>query len=350
MEKLSQIGLVLNFRLVYDKETGRPKGFGFAEFADADAAASAVRNLNEQEIMGRKLRVDYSNDGSGSNETTGNNNNSSSNSGIMTTNGLPRDGGGAGGAGAPGNNSSSLPSLPPGTDLPPGITCPDAISRTLSTLPPPQLLDILSQMKGLVMSDPAKATELLRQAPQLSYAIFQSLLLLGLVDTSVLASVVEVAASAATAGGATVAAAAAGGPPAQPQLPQFQAQQQQPYMPYAVPPPSAAPPPSVQSQSVPPTLAVPPPPPPIPSTNVQTPNLFQQYPGHHGAGAAASLMPMAAQQQQQPQPQPQPAGGVPSKEDLIRQVLAMTPQQIEQLAPEYRAQIVALRTQLMGGG
>ena len=30
----SSAGRVLNFRLVYDKETGRPKGFGFAEYPD----------------------------------------------------------------------------------------------------------------------------------------------------------------------------------------------------------------------------------------------------------------------------------------------------------------------------
>lgn len=59
----SQAGQVLNFRLVYDRETGRPKGFGFAEYQDIDSAASAVRNLNDYEIMGRKLRVDFSNDG-----------------------------------------------------------------------------------------------------------------------------------------------------------------------------------------------------------------------------------------------------------------------------------------------
>jgi hypothetical protein len=35
----SSVGRVLNFRLVYDKETGRPKGFGFAEFLDAGKAA-----------------------------------------------------------------------------------------------------------------------------------------------------------------------------------------------------------------------------------------------------------------------------------------------------------------------
>ncbi|KLU85025.1 cleavage stimulation factor 64-kDa subunit, partial [Magnaporthiopsis poae ATCC 64411] len=61
----SRAGKVINFRLVYDRETGKPKGFGFAEYPDADSAASAVRNLNDTEIMGRKLRVDFSNEGPG---------------------------------------------------------------------------------------------------------------------------------------------------------------------------------------------------------------------------------------------------------------------------------------------
>jgi len=200
----SNVGQVLSFRLVYDKDTGRPKGFGFAEFADADAAASAVRNLNDYEIMGRRLRVDYSNDGGAGDSAP---------SGYSAQPTQPPNGQDF----APQMQPGGLPPLPPGVDLPPNLTCPDAISRTLSTLPAPQLLDILSQMKGLVMSDPAKATELLRQAPQLSYALFQSLLLLGLVDTSVLAQVVDHAQA----------------PPQQPPLsqqqfqPQFQPQLQQ---------------------------------------------------------------------------------------------------------------------------
>jgi cleavage stimulation factor subunit 2 len=36
----SSAGKVLNFRLVYDRETGRPKGFGFAEYPDAGMPAS----------------------------------------------------------------------------------------------------------------------------------------------------------------------------------------------------------------------------------------------------------------------------------------------------------------------
>ncbi|KAK9599742.1 hypothetical protein V6Z93_004030 [Aspergillus fumigatus] len=56
---LSSAGTVTKFRLMMNPETGKPKGYGFADFADADAAASAVRNLNDFEIMGRKIRVDW---------------------------------------------------------------------------------------------------------------------------------------------------------------------------------------------------------------------------------------------------------------------------------------------------
>jgi cleavage stimulation factor subunit 2 len=71
------------------------------------------------------------------------------------------------------------------------VTCTDAISRTLETLPPPQLLDILSQMKTLATTEPQRATELLQQAPQLAYAVFQALLLMGLVSPEAIQSVVE---------------------------------------------------------------------------------------------------------------------------------------------------------------
>lgn len=56
---LSSAGTVTKFRLMINPETGKPKGYGFADFADADAAASAIRNLNDYEVMGRKIRVDW---------------------------------------------------------------------------------------------------------------------------------------------------------------------------------------------------------------------------------------------------------------------------------------------------
>lgn len=36
----SSAGKVVSFRLVYDRETGRPKGFGFAEYPDSGARSA----------------------------------------------------------------------------------------------------------------------------------------------------------------------------------------------------------------------------------------------------------------------------------------------------------------------
>ena len=57
----SEIGRVVRVRMVCDIETGKPRGFAFVEFEDPQAALSAIRNMNEYEINGRKLRVNFSN-------------------------------------------------------------------------------------------------------------------------------------------------------------------------------------------------------------------------------------------------------------------------------------------------
>ena len=41
-EIFETVGPVLKFRLITDKDTGRSKGFGFLDFADPDAAESAI--------------------------------------------------------------------------------------------------------------------------------------------------------------------------------------------------------------------------------------------------------------------------------------------------------------------
>ena len=183
---LDTVGKTIQFRLVYDTDTGRPKGYGFAEYMDIDAAASAVRNLNGYEVMGRQLRVDFSHVG-GKEE----NENARPSDQQQMQHQAPPSQNGYNAGNPPPSQPNGLPPLPPGVDIPPNITCPDAISKTLNTLPSTQLLDILSQMKGLVMQDPAKATELLQKAPQLSYAIFQALLLMNLIEPQVLAGVIE---------------------------------------------------------------------------------------------------------------------------------------------------------------
>ncbi|XP_048604393.1 cleavage stimulating factor 64-like isoform X1 [Brassica napus] len=58
-EICGEVGPVVSFRLVTDRETGKPKGYGFCEYKDEETALSARRNLQSYEINGRQLRVDF---------------------------------------------------------------------------------------------------------------------------------------------------------------------------------------------------------------------------------------------------------------------------------------------------
>ncbi|KIW15756.1 hypothetical protein PV08_05806 [Exophiala spinifera] len=264
---LNYAGTVVKFRLMTNPDTGKSKGFGFADFQDADSAANAVRNLNDFEIEGRKIRVDWPH----------NNEKDSVPANYDQTSAAVADG-------FQPSGPNALPPLPPGVDLPPNLRATDAISQTLSNLSPPQLLDVLTQMKALAISDPARATSLLKTAPQLSFAIFQALILMNLVDPKVLAQVVEQAA--------------------------------RPPQPAAIPPPQPTPqqypPPMVPGQ----VPARPPPPP-------------QQY------------APPPVQQQPPPQAQAQL-----SQQEMIQQILAMDQRTIDSFSPTERAQIMQIRAQM----
>lgn len=61
IEIFSFVGPVKNIRILQDKESGRPKGFAFIEYNDANTALAAIRRLDGSELNGRKLRVSYSN-------------------------------------------------------------------------------------------------------------------------------------------------------------------------------------------------------------------------------------------------------------------------------------------------
>jgi RNA recognition motif-containing protein len=54
-ELFAQYGEVHSVQLVDDRDTGRPRGFGFVEMENAGAAIDA---LNGQPFGGRSLRVD----------------------------------------------------------------------------------------------------------------------------------------------------------------------------------------------------------------------------------------------------------------------------------------------------
>ena len=184
--------------------------------------------------------------------------------------------------------TSSLPALPHGIDLQPGVTYSDAISTTLQTLPPGQLLDILTQMKELAMADPERASELFNQAPQLGFAVFQALMLMGLVEPSVLSSVVEQASQQQQHAQAP--------PPSQASAPQWAQQQQSGY-----------------------------------PNHVPTPPVYQQ--------PYQPPAPAPAPSQQQP--------AIPS--DLLQQVLNMPQADLDRLPPGDREPLLLLRAQYANG-
>ena len=56
-EMFEEHGQVTSAALVMDRDTGRPRGFGFVEFADAAGANAAMAALNGQNVDGRDLTV-----------------------------------------------------------------------------------------------------------------------------------------------------------------------------------------------------------------------------------------------------------------------------------------------------
>jgi RNA recognition motif-containing protein len=52
-----EFGTVTSARLITDRDTGRPRGFGFVEMAEKSEGLNAIEQLNDKEIDGRRLVV-----------------------------------------------------------------------------------------------------------------------------------------------------------------------------------------------------------------------------------------------------------------------------------------------------
>ncbi|TKY89268.1 hypothetical protein EX895_001799 [Sporisorium graminicola] len=364
-----EVGKVVGFRLVNDRDTGKFKGYGFCEFEDPETAASAVRNLNEVEVGGRPLRISFADIdplmegrstqhgqfdqddlrrraaavGRAGRPGTFGHGGTTRGGGVVgggwqqrppTDNGFGQRpyGGGPGGPpyGGPGGPAAGgygvpaaagggpytlPPNLPAGVPLPAGVGSTDAITQTLATLPPNQLLDIMSQMKSLVANSPDQARALLSGHPQLAYALFQAMLMMNVVDPDILQRIL--AASGAVPG----AAAAAPAPPA----------------------------------SVPPHMQQ-------PGNNNNGGSATP--PQHYGNAAPGPRYPAQARPPPAPYAQPgyggQPQGGAPANDPaaalagqnlpeeqkaLLMQVLQLTPEQINALPPDQKASIMQLKAQ-----
>jgi len=53
----SKFGEVTSAKIVLDRDSGRPKGFGFVEMADQASAEKAISSLNGTDMGGRNIRV-----------------------------------------------------------------------------------------------------------------------------------------------------------------------------------------------------------------------------------------------------------------------------------------------------
>ncbi|MBL8020129.1 MAG: RNA-binding protein [Leptospirales bacterium] len=55
--QFAALGNVLSAKIITDRESGRPRGFGFVEMASEEEARSAIAELDGKEISGRQIAV-----------------------------------------------------------------------------------------------------------------------------------------------------------------------------------------------------------------------------------------------------------------------------------------------------
>ena len=53
----AEYGTVDSVAIVLDRESGRPRGFGFVELAEDARAQDAIRDLNGTDLQGRAIKV-----------------------------------------------------------------------------------------------------------------------------------------------------------------------------------------------------------------------------------------------------------------------------------------------------
>lgn len=199
IEIFSEVGPVVSFRLLFERETGKPRGYGFCEYQDERTAASAVRNLNGREIGNRSLKVDFADtdqarmdDGNFSRSGGPNNGHPPRGHGPiplpphmlgqMPPRMDPRLAGNAPPPPVPLIPPPSQPQAPVPVPGPPNPS--DTIASVLGTMTPQNMFDLISSMKVLGANEPDKARAVLNANPQLSYALFQALLMMNLVEPS----------------------------------------------------------------------------------------------------------------------------------------------------------------------
>ena len=176
-----------------DRDTGKLKGYGFCEFMDLAVAESAKRNLNGREYNGRQLRVDFAGDGDAAAEKK-----TEKRQGAAATP-LHYD--------TPMGNATASSAQQQMHAAGLGGGGMDAVTARLAEMSPAQLFSVMNQLKTLTQQNQSQARQLLVGNPQLTLALFQAQLALGM--TKPPAAMVAAAAPPPPPGVAGRAAAAA---------------------------------------------------------------------------------------------------------------------------------------------
>jgi len=60
-QAFSAYGSIIDSIVMRDRDTGRSRGFGFVTYSTGVEAQGAIQNLNEQELDGRRIKVNLAN-------------------------------------------------------------------------------------------------------------------------------------------------------------------------------------------------------------------------------------------------------------------------------------------------
>ena len=163
----SELGRIVKVRMVSDLETGKPRGFAFIEFEDPQAALSAIRNMNDYEINGRRIRVNFSN--SSHLETlAGQLGMDLTSKDVKTEEGLM-----VGGNVVPGSAIGTAAGAMAAGVPPPMMGAPGskAVAAALKSWNKGEMYDVIAKLKEIADTNPEEARKLLTQHPQLPEAI-----------------------------------------------------------------------------------------------------------------------------------------------------------------------------------
>ncbi|KAI3837115.1 hypothetical protein MKW92_035170 [Papaver armeniacum] len=179
-----EVGPVVSFRLVTDRETGRPKGFGFCEYKDEETALSARRNLQGYEINGRQLRVDFA-----ESDKSAADRNRSTPSVVDSQKSIGGPGGDSGLDQPIGvslaSTAASVMAGALGSAQNGGLGS-DQLTNYLANMSRNKMFEIMSEMKVMATQNKELARKLLLSSPQLPKALFQAQIMLGMVTPQVL--------------------------------------------------------------------------------------------------------------------------------------------------------------------